>query len=58
MEYIGIACVVLAVAFFWWLIGGGPQDVARERRLSREADAKAEEVCTERARVECDRDRA
>jgi len=58
VEYLGIACVILAGALFWWLVGGGPQEVARERRLGREADAKAEEARTERARVERDRDRA
>jgi len=58
MEYFGIACVVLAMGLAWWMLGGGPQEVARERRLGREANTKAEEARTERARIERDRDRA
>lgn len=55
MEYLGIACIVLAGAVFWWLVGGGPQELARQRRLGREADARAEEARTERAKLERDK---
>ena len=58
MEWLAIPLVVLALGITWWLTGGGPQAVARERRLGREADAKAEEARTERARIERSRDRA